>query len=173
LPKENHVCGTKGDDAFDESFRFVLPGYNLRPLELSGAVGLVQLKKLPEMIAVRRENAVKFLEVVSAFPWLRAQREIGKSSWFGFSVVLEPDAPVRRDRLIAALVRHGIEVRPIVAGNFARSEALRWFDYSVYGALRAAEYIDANGLFIGNHHYRLSTEFDLMVSALSEAESVS
>jgi hypothetical protein len=46
LPKENHVCGTKGDDPFEESFRFVLPGYNVRPLEMSGALGIEQVKKL-------------------------------------------------------------------------------------------------------------------------------
>ena len=39
LPKHNLGCGERSDNAFEESFRFVLPGYNLRPLEMSGAVG--------------------------------------------------------------------------------------------------------------------------------------
>ncbi len=39
LPKENLVCGTKSDDFFEESFRFVLPGYNVRPIEMEGALG--------------------------------------------------------------------------------------------------------------------------------------
>ena len=30
--KENLVTGTKSDNPFEESFKFVLPGYNLRPL---------------------------------------------------------------------------------------------------------------------------------------------
>ena len=50
LPKENLVTGTKSDDPFEESFKFVLPGYNVRPLEMSGAIGLQQLKKLPSFI---------------------------------------------------------------------------------------------------------------------------
>ena len=45
LPKFNYVIGEKSDDPFEESFRFVLPGYNLRPLEMSGALGQEQLKK--------------------------------------------------------------------------------------------------------------------------------
>ena len=57
LPKHNKVCGTKSDVAFEESFRFVLPGYNVRPLELSGAIGLEQLKKLPNLVQARRVNA--------------------------------------------------------------------------------------------------------------------
>ena len=61
LPSENLVCGKKSDDKFYESFRFVLPGYNLRPLEMSGAIGIQQLLKLPVLLDNRRENA-KFLK---------------------------------------------------------------------------------------------------------------
>ena len=35
LPKFNHVTGEKSDDPFEESFRFVLPGYNLRPPQVN------------------------------------------------------------------------------------------------------------------------------------------
>ena len=34
LPKNNLITGTKSEDAFKESFKFVLHGYNLRPIEL-------------------------------------------------------------------------------------------------------------------------------------------
>lgn len=171
LPKQNHVCGTKSDDAFEEAFRFVLPGYNFRPLELSGAIGLPQLRKLPSMVKARRANAVKFHNLMKDFPWLRLQREVGESSWFGFSMVVEPDAPVTRERLIEVLTAHKIDVRPIVAGNFAKNEVLKWFDYSIAGTLKHADDIDQNGLFIGNHHYPLSHELDSLRVALAEARS--
>src|SRR3546814_17866659 len=57
LPKENLVTTPKSDDAFEAAFRFVLPGYNLRPLELSGALGIEQVKKLSRIIAERRATA--------------------------------------------------------------------------------------------------------------------
>ena len=47
LPKKNLVTGVKNDNSFEESFKFVLPGYNVRPLEMSGAIGIEQLKKDP------------------------------------------------------------------------------------------------------------------------------
>ena len=62
LPKENQVSN-KSDNWFEESFRFVLPGYNVRPLEMSGAIGVEQLKKLPSFIDNRRKNAEKFVEL--------------------------------------------------------------------------------------------------------------
>ena len=50
LPKQNLVCGDKSDDPFEESFRFVLPGYNVRPLEMEGALGVEQVKRLPKNV---------------------------------------------------------------------------------------------------------------------------
>lgn len=166
LPQENKVTGTKSDDAFVESFKFVLPGYNLRPLEMSGAIGSEQLKKLPSMVEDRRRNARKFLDVMKDFPKLRTQKEIGESSWFGFSMIVQPDAPFKRADVVRVFTKYGIDVRPIVAGNFAKNEVLRWFDYEVHGKLTNAEQLDANGLFIGNHHYPLDDEFHTLRDAL-------
>ena len=46
LPEKNLICDDKSEDLLEESFRFVLPGYNVRPLELEAAVGIEQIKKL-------------------------------------------------------------------------------------------------------------------------------
>jgi CDP-6-deoxy-D-xylo-4-hexulose-3-dehydrase len=169
LPKHNKLTGTKSDDAFVESFKFVLPGYNLRPLEMSGAIGIEQIRKLPSLILERRRNAEKFVNLMKAYPYLRVQKEIGESSWFGFSMIVEPDAPYTRADLVRIFTRHNIDVRPIVAGNFAKNEVLRWFDYEIHGTLKNAEDIDLNGLFIGNHHFSLEHQFSLLQQALDEA----
>ena len=168
LPKHNRVTGTKSDDAFVESFKFVLPGYNLRPIEMSGAIGVEQLKKLPPMIQARRCNAAKFQALLARYPHLRVQREIGESSWFGFSMVVQPGAPFSRKDVVATLTQHGVDARPIVAGNFAKNEVLRWFDYAVHGKLVNAEALDADGLFVGNHHYPLDEEFETLRHALDQ-----
>lgn len=158
LPKFNHVCGEKSDNPFEESFRFVLPGYNLRPLELSGAIGQEQLKKLDSMITTRRENAAHFQAVFQHHPWLDIQQEIGQSSWFGFALIVKPDAPITRDTLVTKLAAANVDVRPIVAGNFAKNEVMKWFDYTIHGELKNADDIDKNGLFVGNHHYYIKEE---------------
>lgn len=162
LPKFNHVCGEKSDNPFEESFRFVLPGYNLRPLEMSGALGQTQLRKLPDMIEARQRNAAHFLSLFENHPWLSVQKEIGQSSWFGFSLVLCEDAPISRSELAAKLTQANIDVRPIVAGNFAKNEVLKWFDYSIHSTLKNADWIDKNGLFVGNHHFSLVEEINYL-----------
>lgn len=153
LPKFNKVCGEKSDDPFKESFRFVLPGYNVRPLELSGAIGIEQVAKLPAMVADRRRNGALFQEVMSKHPDIMIQREIGASSWFGFSLVVRPGSALTREVLLEKLNAAGFECRPIVAGNFAKNEVVKYFDSEVVGELVNAEHIDQAGLFVGNHHY--------------------
>ncbi|WP_312807817.1 DegT/DnrJ/EryC1/StrS family aminotransferase, partial [Agrobacterium cavarae] len=166
LPKQNRITTDKSDDPFTEAFRFVLPGYNLRPLEMSGALGLAQLRKLPMIVRERRNNAERFLQIMKQFPYLRTQKEIGESSWFGFSMIVEPDANVSREHLISALTAAKVDTRPIVAGNFAKNEVLKWFDYTIAGDLTNAERIDDAGFFIGNHHYPLDSEFSTLDDAL-------
>ena len=75
LPKKNLVTGEKEDDEFKESFKFVLPGYNVRPLEMSGAIGLEQLKKLPNFLKQRIKNAKLFTSLFSDHPFMRIQNQ--------------------------------------------------------------------------------------------------
>lgn len=162
LPKINHVCGTKSDDYFSEAFRFVLPGYNVRPIELSGAIGSEQLKKLPVFIEERRKNAKIFENKFKDHPTVQIQSEIGESSWFGFSFLVRPGAGVDRGRIISKLIQNKVEVRPIVAGNFSKNEVVKYFDYEIYGDLKNSEYVDKNGFFVGNHHFPIVKELELL-----------
>jgi dTDP-4-amino-4,6-dideoxygalactose transaminase len=158
LPKHNLVTGTKSDDPFEESFKFVLPGYNVRPLELSGAIGIEQLKKLPDFVSSRRDNGARFLEVFSNNEIYSVQKELGLSSWFGFAMIIKEGANVSRREVVAKLTENGVECRPIVTGNFLNNEVIKFFDYEVSGNLDNANHIDKHGFFIGNSHNDLKKE---------------
>jgi len=154
LPTDNLIC-TKSDDPFYESFRFILPGYNVRPLELSGALGTKQLPKVDSLIEKRRLNADYFIEMMSEFDFIDIQKETGASSWFGFSLILNDKANFTRADLVHRLNSRGIETRPIVCGNILENEMTQYFDFSTSGNFAVSENIHANGLFIGNHHTNL------------------
>ena len=168
LPRFNHVTGEKSDDFFEESFRFVLPGYNVRPLEMSGAIGIEQLKKLPGFIENRQENSKIFLKKFNSHPYIQIQKETGKSSWFGFSLILRESAPLNRGDLVKILTKHQIECRPIVTGNFLKNEGvLKYFDYEVFGEMTNSEYIDKNGLFVGNQQVPIRDQIIRLSDVLS------
>ena len=164
LPERNLVTGAKSDDWFEESFRFVLPGFNLRPLELSGALAIEQIKKIPPLIQGRRENGKRFQEIAARFNHLSIQEETGDSSWFGFALVCNDPDVFPRTRLRNTLDRLGFEYRPIVAGNFTRNPVLNWFELADrdVGTFPNADYIHDHGLFIGNHHYPMSDALDVL-----------
>lgn len=165
LPAENRVAA-KSKDSFYESFRFVLPGYNLRPLELSGAIGQEQLRKLPVFVEGRRRNARHFVERFAGDSRFRMQKETGESSWFGFSLVIEDDS-IDRDAVVSALEGAAIDVRPIVAGNFLRNPVIEYFDHRVQGTLSASNEIHDRGFFVGNGHDDLRRRIDYLHETLS------
>ncbi len=166
LPKENHVSN-KSDDWFEESFRFVLPGYNVRPVEMSGAIGIEQLKKLPKFIETRRENAVRFTKLFENHPDFLIQKEIDCSSWFGFSLIIKPESKLNRKEVVQKLKDSGIECRPIVTGDFTQNEVMKYFDFEIHNDLKNAKYLHNNGFFVGNSQVNLDNEIDLLTTVLN------
>ncbi|XVJ50924.1 MAG: DegT/DnrJ/EryC1/StrS family aminotransferase [Vampirovibrio sp.] len=166
LGDDNTLC-QKSAQTFEEAFRFILPGYNVRPLEMSGATGLTQLQKLPEFLKIRRENARYFQERFQDHPDLMIQQEIGQSSWFGFALMIRPESTLKRSELVQKLEAHQIDCRPIVAGNFVKNKVLSYFDYEISGDLRQADYIDQQGFFVGNHQFDIKDKIDYLVQVLN------
>lgn len=162
---------TKNEDEFYESFNFILPGYNLRPLEFEGAIGLEQIKKIPKIIDQRKSNAVYFLKKMEKFKNLSTQKETGISSWFGFSIILIGELEGKRSELIKLLKGNGVEVRPIVAGNFTLNPVIKHLRHRVYGNLENATYIHQNGFFVGNHSVNNEKQIDLLVKILEEFDN--
>lgn len=157
LPKENHVSN-KSDNWFEESFRFLLPGYNVRPVEMSGVVGVEQLKKLPTFLDYRRKNAELFVSLFKNHPDFYIQENIDNSSWFGFSLIIKPESNLNREEIVKKLEDNQIDCRPIVTGDFTKNEVLKYFDYEIFGAMKNASYLDKKGLFVGNHQVDLTEE---------------
>jgi CDP-6-deoxy-D-xylo-4-hexulose-3-dehydrase len=166
LPKENSVHPLS-EDPWEDLFKFVLPGFNLRPLELSGAVGQEQLHKFPNFLQKRRENAGHFKSLFKGSEHFLTQIENGHSSWFGFSLVLKEHLKGRRKDFVDLLGSLGVETRPIVAGNFVRNPVMKHLNHSALGSFENADYIHDNGFFIGNHHFDVKDELSKVFSTVT------
>lgn len=167
LPKNSSIY-TKTEEDFYESFNFIVPGFNLRPLEMEAAIGREQLKKMDEIIANRQKNACYFKEKMQGFQDILVQKEIESSSWFGFSVLLQGEYAGRRNQVVKRLSEKQIEVRPIVAGNFVRNKVIHYMDYSIVGTLKNADDIHENGFFIGNHSKENRAQIEYFMDNLKE-----
>jgi CDP-6-deoxy-D-xylo-4-hexulose-3-dehydrase len=169
LLADSPINAGRHDDPFFEAYRFMLPGYNVRPLEVCGAVGREQLKKLDAMVEIRRRNARLFVDLFRGDERFIIQRENGRSSWFSFTLVLNPTIDLDRGRIMDALRNADIGFRMITGGCFLRHEAIKYFDYDTAVPVVNANIAHDRGFFVGNHPRELTAEICRLREVLDAA----
>jgi CDP-6-deoxy-D-xylo-4-hexulose-3-dehydrase len=168
LPADSTIY-EKRDDDFYEAYRFILPGYNVRPIELSGAIGIEQLKKLPAMTVARRKNWTLFQRLFAGDNRFIIQRENGKSSAFSFTIMPNPSLDVPRERLFDALKTADIGFRIITGGCITRHDVIKYYDHGTVGELPNANYAHDHGFFVGNHPFDLTPQIERLRNVLDGA----
>ena len=121
-------CGTCGnrfdkwlenyDGVIDHKYVFSHMGYNLKPLDLQGAIGIVQLDKLDEIETNRRTSKERLTKIfVDNIPGLRTPYKLDKADpcWFGTPFIC--DEPGLKHRLVEFLEENKIQTRNYFAGN--------------------------------------------------------
>ena len=112
----------------DKKFIFFNSGYNLRPTEISAAIGLSQFKKLDEFIKLRKINRNKIISAMNKSNHINGKLEFFTEnlnvnpSWFGIPIKIVNNK-IKKNILIKNLEKNGIETRPIISGNFAKQPA--------------------------------------------------
>ena len=159
LENSNHVFNKTGD-AWEDLFRFVLPGYNVRPMEIQGVLGQTQLRKFDSFLKIRKHNHMHFMDRFREMQEVQIQVGEGVSSSFGFSLVLQPNLSINRKQLVDKLSQHGIETRPIVAGNFLRNPVISRMNVIADEENPVADWVHKSGFFLGNHHFDIREKID-------------
>jgi CDP-6-deoxy-D-xylo-4-hexulose-3-dehydrase len=106
------------DCVVDHKYIFSQIGYNLKPLDLQGAIGQVQLQKFDEIHELRRENYAFIQECFNDFPKevrVLTEKPQAETSWFGVPIVC--DKPKIKHALQQHLETNGIQTRNYFAGN--------------------------------------------------------
>jgi CDP-6-deoxy-D-xylo-4-hexulose-3-dehydrase len=117
------TCGKRffkwlGDDVvMDHKYLFTNMGYNLKPLDLQGAIGIAQMEKVPTIEALRRENFNKVSQLVDDVPSVRVASKHPKSDpcWFGVPLIC--DTAEVKESLVAHLENNLVQTRSYFAGN--------------------------------------------------------
>jgi CDP-6-deoxy-D-xylo-4-hexulose-3-dehydrase len=155
LPAEGAELYKRTGDPFYDSFTFVTPGYCVRPLEMSGAVGSEQLKKFPKLLWNREQNKKYFEELFGDVPWARMQTEHERSSWFTFGLVLQGELKGQREMVINHLTAAGVQSRPIGTQNMMRQPVMNRIRNMVVPCddrnFDGVEDVHENGFMVGNH----------------------
>lgn len=139
----------------DPRFIFINIGYNIRPTEVQAAMGKVQLPKLESIVQTRINNYNYMRKELEEFSDVISFQDVtpnSRPSWFGFCMVIKPDAGFTRKEMYAHLAANNIESRPVIAGNLAKHPALDMFEHKNSGSHEHSDYIMQNGFSVGCHH---------------------
>lgn len=131
---------------YPKRYSYPVLGFNLKPLELQAAVGLIQLKKLENFKKIRANNFRQLNRIFSKYPKLfRPVRteEHAVPCWFSFPIFVHG---VSRVSLVSHLSKNNIETRPIFSGSILRHPI---GEADSLGGCPNADEILKRGLFIG------------------------
>ena len=108
------------DLIYDHRYVYREIGYNLKPIEIQGALGLEQMKKLGDMEAARRLNYKSLFNIFEKYKdcfYISEELKLADTCWFCFLVTVKEDAPFIKQELIDHLENNKIQTRPYFAGN--------------------------------------------------------
>ena len=161
LASEKHPLGAcrnrfnytlEGNIPVDHRYYFSELGYNLKMTEMQAAMGVVQLKRFPQMAAARRRNFTslyKFFEKYEDFFYLPKSLPQADLCWFAFPLTIRNKVPFSRNEILTYLETHMIEGRSLFAGNIVRHPAMRGVNYQVTGKLKNSDLVLQNTFFVG------------------------
>ena len=157
----------------DPRFLFFTSGYNVRPMELQAAIGMVQLKKLDFFLEKRDEVAFNVNKILREVSWLKLignkkikNKKIKKKdrehSWMNIPIILESSSPIKLQKVKKIFKKFNIETRPIIAGNILKHPALKKVNYRCDKSLTVANNCLENGFMIGCHSNINAHQLDLL-----------
>lgn len=167
LPKSNPLTSKKKDVAYN----FVLPGYNLRPGEIHGAIGLEQLKKLNKLVKLREKNWKLFYKLFSKDNRFIIQKTKNFNSSFSFALILKESNKKFKKKIFNTLKKNNISYRLITGGCFTKHPYAKYFKPKIYGKLINSTKAHEDGFFVGNAGLDLSKEITKLYSILKKIKN--
>lgn len=107
-------------EIFDHKYVYDEIGYNLKPLDMQAAMGLVQIKKLDEFIRIRKKNFTRLYSIFSKYSdifHLPKATENSDPSWFAFPLTIKDKVPLKRHFFTRYLEENKIQTRNYFGGN--------------------------------------------------------
>jgi CDP-4-dehydro-6-deoxyglucose reductase, E1 len=158
-PGEENTCNNRFNwqlgnlpKGYDHKYIYSHIGYNLKTTDLQAAVGLAQLKKLPEFKSIRNQNwtrlheGLRHLSDLFIFPAVHPKAD---PCWFGFPLTVNTGAQFSRIDLISHLRSRQIDTRMLFASNLLLQPAYQNVEYRVEGELTNTNIVSANTFWLG------------------------
>jgi CDP-6-deoxy-D-xylo-4-hexulose-3-dehydrase len=159
---ENEIY--KKNKFLDKRFIFFNSGYNLRPTEVSAAIGHNQFKRMDKLIKIRNFNRKKIINSLLNNSYLKNkidfyyENKFVNPSWFGLSIKILIKN-FNKKKIIKKLENNGIETRPIISGNFADQPAAKLYGISLNQKFPNTDKVYNSSFFIGLPTKQINNNF--------------
>ena len=137
---------------YDHRYVFDEIGFNLKPLEIQGAIGLEQLKKIHSLENARRQNFIKLTQIFKKYEKyfiLPTATDKSDPCWFGFMPILKENKYFTRNDFIQFLEKNKIQTRPYFTGNIFYHPAYQHLDDGKN--YPNADYATRNSIMLGTY----------------------
>lgn len=158
-PGKDNTCGKRFQwqlgrlpYGYDHKYIFSHIGYNLKLTDMQAAVGVAQLKKLPQFIEIRKRNwrlLYEGLKPFEEFFILPRPTPHSDPSWFGFLITVRPKAPFNRNELVHYLENRKIATRLLFGGNLTQQPAYQDVPYRVVGEPKNTDIVMNQTFWVG------------------------
>lgn len=141
-------------------YTFYRLGYNVRPMELQGLIGSIQLKYIDEANENRRRSYARVFDSIDSKDLMLPNQHVP-----AFAIPVICSSSEVRDTYVKKCKELGIETRPIVAGNMNRQPFFK--DYVSEIPLPVADKIHTCGFYMPNHPDLTEEEIDYLTSVFT------
>jgi len=144
---------------FYRAYTFYYPGYNLRPTEITGFIGLEQLKYLEEVNQKRNNNFSKYMEATkdNLDILLLKLNHMDFISNFAYPMVFKDKETFEKYKSRFS----DVEIRPIIGGSMTKQPFL-----SSNHSCPNAEQIHKFGFYIPNNPYLTEEEINFLTNLI-------
>jgi perosamine synthetase len=147
--------------------QYLETGFNYRMTDIQAAVGLVQLTRLGDVVARRRDLAERYQKLLGEIPGLEMARDplYGTTNYQSFWIVLPDDFPLTRDGLLQRMMDRQISPRRgIMAAHLEPAYAGH-----PHVELPVTERLTSRSLILPLFHQMTADEQDRVVGVLRDA----
>jgi CDP-6-deoxy-D-xylo-4-hexulose-3-dehydrase len=150
---------------FEAKYTFYDLGFNMRPTEITGFLGLYQMQFLDDNIKTRERNYLRLEKIIGNNDDLLLLKHdhIKILSTFAFPVVCK--SPELREKYLSQFSGAGIEIRPMIAGNMQKQPFYSKYTSKQY-SLPGTDFIHSNGFYCGNYPELSDADIETISSCL-------
>lgn len=156
---------------YDHKYIFSHIGYNLKPIEPQAAMGVEQLKRMPDFIKARRRNfkrLYRHFKSLEKFFYLPKSFNKANPCWFSFPLTIRDDARFDRLSITLFLEERMIQTRTLFGGNLARQPAYSQVNFRMIDNLVNSDRVLFNTFFVGVYPGLGNEEIDFIAESIHD-----